>query len=379
LSDKTPPSAAPRVVIIGGGYAALAAAITLRQQAPASRVILLAPRKAHIKLTRLHGTLGYSLLRLCVCYEDLGKRFGFQFVQAKLKFNADSLAYWQKHGVVADALRIPFDYVIVATGAAPVAVGQAERLLDVRDFCTNRGQVLVKRLCAERGEVAWISVIGGGATGMQFLFELLAYARRHALRPVRLRLVDYEAHVLGQFPPRFDGYAQERMAAAGIDYWPNTALLRQEGETLVLANRQGGPEISVPSQFSLQCLGVRPSPLLIEANCYGQAQVLGEIFDRVFAAGDCARFAGAGANSLSAQVALKKGRLVALNVLNHAAGRALQAYDYIEQGYCVSLGSKDAIGWLETPEHIITGWPALATKKAAETRYDLMLLGVYQI
>lgn len=384
LPDKTPPSRnpAPHIIIIGGGYAALAAAFTLRQQAPASRITLLAPRKAHIKLTRLHETLRYSLLRLCVRYEDLGGRFGFQFVQAKLKFNLDSLAHWQKQDVLAaaDALRIPFDYVILATGAAPItAAGQAERLLGVGDFCVNRGQVLVEKLCAERGGPAWISVIGGGATGIQFLFELSGYARRRALRPVHLRLVNYESQVLGQFPRRFHDYARERMAQAGIAYLPNTALLRQEGESLILAHRGGRGEFSVPSQLSLQCLGVRPSPLTIETNRYGQAVVQTDGLERVFAAGDCARFAGTGANTPSAQVALRKGRLVALNVLNHTAGLALQAYDYIEQGYCVSLGAKDAIGWLETPAHIVTGWPALAAKKAAETRYDLMLAGVSQI
>ncbi len=367
-----------RILILGGGYAALSAAFTLHSQAPESRITLIAPRKAHIKLTRLHETLRYSLRHLCVRYDELGKRLGFQFIQAKLKFDTGSLLRWHRQGfLVLDSVEIPFDYLIVATGASPVGDGDRDRILGINDFCLNQAQTMLRNLCESQGKRANLSVIGGGATGIQFLFELSAYIKRQARRPCKLRLVNYGPQVLSQFPARFHEYALERMRREGIEYLPNTALLRQEHETLVLAHRDGGEEIALPSQMSLQFLGVKPGPLLIETNGFGQVTLAGVVLDRVFAAGDCARFAGEGANTLSAQVAIRKGSVVAGNVLCHGIpGQEMEAYGYVEKGYFVSLGPADCIGWWGSQEHIVTGLPALAIKKAAETQYDLMLAGI---
>ncbi|CAG0997162.1 hypothetical protein GPROT1_03540 [Gammaproteobacteria bacterium] len=51
-------------------------------------------------------------------------------------------------------------------------------------------------------------------------------------------------------------------------------------------------------------------------------------------------------------------------------------YDYAEQGYFVSLGPSDAIGWLGNQDNILTGLSAVTLKKAAEAQYGLLLSGV---
>jgi NADH dehydrogenase len=377
--SKHNPAPCCRVVIIGGGYAALSAAITLHQQFPSSQVTLLAPRKAHIKATRLHETLRYSLLHLCVPYAELGKRFGFRFIQAKLKFTPENLLRWQHQAFIStNSENLPFDYLIIATGATPIASAPADNLLNIGDFFSNRAQTRLKEFCTHR-RPAYISVIGGGASGIQFLFELAESLKHHKNRFIKLRLITHSATVLNMLPRPFHDYVYARIRQNGIDYLPNTSFIRQEGENLILATQDSGLELSLPSALSLQCLGVKAYPIPIETNGYGQIIVQGQTLQTLFAAGDCARFSGSGANSLSAQVALRKGRAVALNLLNHATGRTLSAYDYREKGYFVGLGKADCIGWLGTPDNIKTGLPAMAIKKASETQYDLLLSGVYQI
>lgn len=368
---------APRIVILGGGYAALAAVSVFAKHAPHSLLTVIAPRKAHIKITQLHETLRYSLRRLCVPYAELGKRFGFNFIQAKLKFDTDSLMRWQHDGILRfDKQAIPFDYLLVTTGATHIAPEKTARVLGVSEFCLNQGQTLLRELCARKNGGINLSVVGGGATGIQFLFELSHYLQHNAARPWKLRLVNYEAEILGQFPERFRLYAYDKMARAGIEYVPDSAFIRQQDDTIVLAHRPSGTEFRLPSYLSLLFLGVRPNPFRIEANAFGQAIVNGASLDRVFTAGDCTRFAGTGANTLSAQVAVKKGGTVAANILALGRSAPMQAYDYVEQGYVVSLGPRDGIGWWQSPENIITGLPAAIIKASAEKQYDLLLGGL---
>lgn len=367
---------APRIVVLGGGYAALAAVSTLARQSPRSQITLIAPRKAHIKLTQLHETLRYSILRLCAPYGELAKRFGFRFVQAKLRFEPDNLKRWQqRRTLLLEKEEIPFDYLILATGANSPAPEQSDRLLTLNDFCLNHGQPLIRELRA-RGGKGEVTVVGAGATGIQFLFELSAYLRQGNGKGLRLRLVNFESRMLAQLPPPFHDYALERMRRENIDYLPETAFQRQEGGAIVLTPRGGGREFSLPSGLTLSFMGVRPSPFAIETDAFGRATGAGEPLERIFAAGDCARFAGPGANALSAQNAVRKGKLVAENLIRQIDRQPLATYDYAEQGYVVSLGPADAIGWVGHPGNIITGLPAVAAKKATEAKYGLMLSGI---
>lgn len=364
------PGHALRIVILGGGYAALAATITLARQAPDSRITLIAPRKAHLKITHLHETLRHSIRRLCVPYADLAQRFGFRFIQAKLRYEGESLPRWQqRRSLRLETEEIPFDYLILATGAQHITPDRQGQVLTVEDFCLNQAQPKILD-CCRRGAAA-LSVVGGGATGVQFLFELSHLLRR---QPGRLRLVNYESRVLGQFPRRFHDHVADLMREEGIEYLPGTAFKRQDGDAIVLARRDTAEEFRLPSCLSLVFLGVKPHPFPVETNAFGQAVAVGETLDRIFAAGDCSHFAGQGANTLSAQVAVRKGKTVAENLLRQ--GRGMVAYDYAEQGYVVSLGPSDAIGWLGSPENIITGLAAVSVKKAAEAQYDLLLAGI---
>lgn len=368
-------SQARRIVILGGGYAAMAAVISLAKHAPQCPVTLIAPRKVHIKITLLHETLRYSLGRICMPYAELAKRFGFRFIQGKLRFSPENLPCWQQRQTLRlGTTEIPFDYLILATGAKPLAPESSGRILTVDDFCLNQGQRVIQALSGREGLA--ISVVGGGATGVQFLFELSRLVKRKSAKACTLRLINYESRILGQFPQRFHDYGLERLQDAGIDYFPDTIFQCQEEDSVVLAHRESGKEFRLPSQLSLLFLGVKPNPFPIQTNAFGQVIANGETLERIFAAGDCARFTAPGANTPSAQSAIGKGQIVAQNVLRRSMGSDLKVYDHAERGYFVSLGASDGIGWLGQPENIFTGLPAVALKKASEAKYSLMLAGM---
>jgi NADH dehydrogenase len=365
-----------RVAVLGGGYAALATALSIRDQAPEAELTLMAPRQAHIKTTRLHESLRHSLRACCVLYADLARRFGFRFLQGKLRFDQDSLLRWQdRHYLQVGEEQVHFDFLVIATGARSAPQPPESSALTLDDFFLNRAQTQLQSLCARRGSSGVITVVGGGATGIQFLFEIAAFLRRIAPGRFRLRLVTLEPRLLTQFPGAFHKHVAARLTLENIDWLASTEFLAQEGTKLTVKPVKTPEPQILDSDLTLLFSGVRPDPLNIETDDFGRALAAGSPLTRIFAAGDCARFPPPGADTLSAQVAVRKGKLVANNVVSAAHGGPLTPYRYREQGYIVSLGPKDAIGWVGNKRKIVRGLPAVTLKAAIEQQYDLLLAG----
>lgn len=371
-----------RLIIAGGGYAGLAAVIAMKRALPDAAIYLIDPNTHHLKITHLHETFRRPLDEFRIPYRELAKRLDCNHIQAKLEFDKKTLQRWQQHKAIdQEGLQLAFDYLLIATGSKAIPLEKAPNVYDLDDFC-NRGANAIFREFIGRVRTAdcHISVVGGGASGIQFLFELLEKLRQQRVKTGRryhLRLIDDEARVLNQFPVGFDRYVRKRMAQERIDYIPNTFYVGQEGETIVLKKRETEQAFSLPSQLTLLFLGLQPYPELVQANAYGQVVVAGEALENVFAAGDCSRFMSSGANALSAQVAVHKAKHGVKNILRHAGPfRSLMPYSYQEIGYFVSLGPFDGIGWLGLKLNVVAGLPALMIKEAVEARFDLLLAGL---
>jgi NADH dehydrogenase len=97
----------------------------------------------------------------------------------------------------------------------------------------------------------------------------------------------------------------------------------------------------------------------------------------VFAAGDCSRYRLPGSNALTAQTAVRKGKLAARNILRHSGRiRLLEPYWHQDLGYVISLGPSDAVGWIALERNIVAGLPAAVVKEIVEAQYDLLLAGI---
>ncbi|MDX1653614.1 MAG: pyridine nucleotide-disulfide oxidoreductase, partial [Candidatus Competibacteraceae bacterium] len=215
-----------------------------------------------------------------------------------------------------------------------------------------------------------LTVVGGGATGTQFLFELDDWLRaRHQRCP--LNWVFREARPLAEFPAGFARYVTDKLQGrrGTIAVYPATAFLGQTGERLRLAGPQG--EFQRTSGLTLLFAGLEPV-VEFQADHFGRLWLDGEARPNLWGAGDGVRFPG-GFDALTAQAALRKGWRVAGNILAHGAGRAPTAYDYRPGGYFVSLGYGDGVGWLASRNIVLTGLAALAIKEASETALGLWL------
>ena len=371
-----------RVVIVGGGYAGLACALDLRKLAPRAELHLVDPGDAHVKQTRLHEALHRPLADLRVPFSELAGRYGFEHHRAALgddaAFDAEALRTWHDDGAVPLAgERLACDYLVIATGARPRLRAEASsRVADQLILREREGRAFVDSCLLEAdGDAAGATIVGGGASGVQYAFELAQVLRRRA-RGTPIRLIDSEDRLLSALPVSTHDYVAAQMQAAGISYLPRTAYLGQTSASLRVRHLDEDSEQSLPSALTLLFGGVEAYPFALRANRYGQVVVDGKTLVRVFAAGDCARYAARGLDALTAQAAVRKGKHVAANISRLHRGRPPVAYGFQELGYIVSMGSLDSVGWVLVRENIVRGAAATALRKVVEAQYDLFVDGL---
>lgn len=368
-----------KVVIAGGGYAGLAALTNLLQFAPDTDITLIDPKTQHLKITHLQETFRYPLADLLVPFADIEHRYGCRHILATVNCDQSALeSYQDKRQLVVNGEMIDFDYLIVASGCESRENdhGNTGNILNLRDFTTVSGSDLLTKLL-DRDDVPQlpVSVVGGGATGLQFLFEIKQFLDR-IRHKVELRLIHAGEHVLEQFPAGFGAYAESRMRDMNIAFYPSTYYREQQNGKILLTDKVTEKQFELPSSLTLLFLGKRQRNIFT-ANAFGQVIVNQKPLPNIFVAGDCSYYQSPGSNTLTAQSAVRKGKLVARNVLRHAGFPGLlEPYLHHELGYVVSLGPSDAVGWLVAEGNLITGIPALTIKEIVEAQYDLLLTGI---
>jgi NADH dehydrogenase len=368
-----------RVIVAGGGYAGLSALAVLRAQRPDAQLTLIDPRVHHLKITRLHETFRRPLSACQVPYAALAGRWGFRHIQAAVPFDLPLLGQCNaERALDLDGLMLEFDYLLIATGSPfrSLSLDRAEPVLDLGDFMAMAGaDLLAERLAAQESGTRWLTVVGGGASGVQFLFEIAQFIKARRL-PCRLRLVDTGAAPLTQFGPELGRYVLAKLAELDIAFHPRQRFKGQDQGQAFLENLDDGTPTGLPSDLALLFVGKSPQSCL-EVNWFGQVMSGGTALERVYAAGDCSRHRPPGTNTLSAQTALRKGRLAARNILRHAGPvPLLEPYLHRDLGYVVSLGPSDAVGWLGLERCVVAGSAAALAKETAEAQYELLLAGI---
>lgn len=366
-----------KVVIIGGGYAGIAALTTLLRYAPDTRITIIDPRMQHIKITHLHETFRYPLTDLQVSFADIEKRYGCRHISASVHLDTDELQKCQEtKQLVLNEEIISFDYLLIASGCESRASDCFNNVLTLQDFITSTGsELLTKLLNVNQQSEQSISVVGGGATGIQFLFEIKQFLNRIRSKAT-LRLIHSGQHVLEQFPKGFSTYVQSRMQEMDIEFYPNTYYRGQHSSKILLTDKPTQKKIELSSGVSILFLG-KQQQNICTANAFGQIISEQKTLPNIFVAGDCSVYQSLGSTALTAQSAVRKGKLAARNILRHSGFLGLlEPYLHHDLGYVVSLGSADAIGWLGSESNLITGIPALAIKELVETQYDLLLVGI---
>jgi NADH dehydrogenase len=319
-------------------------------------------------------------------YVQLAQRLGFRFLRAAPTFSARTLTSWhqQRRVSVADEA-LSFDFLVLATGAAPASLKagrlhlqQPGNVLDLVRLRSEGALPEVTRMLQETSpRDRAITIVGAGPTGMQFLFELDDHLRARR-EDCLIHLVNTDTRLLPALPDTFHHCVVEKIASRGGSIWPHLGqrFLIQDEKKATWRDEKTGEIQHHDSQLTILAGGVVPQPLALDTNRYGQVMLGGSLLPAIFAAGDCAHYAGGGLNAMTAQAAVRKGKLVAENIRRLHGGEAPAAYDYHALGYFLSLGPLDGVGWLGSPQTVLSGASAFVIKSAVEKQFQLFMRGV---
>jgi NADH dehydrogenase len=363
------PEHRPRVVIVGGGFGGLAAAKALRR-APVD--VILIDRTNH----HLFQPLLYQVATSALAPAQIGSplRGILRRQRNTTVFLAEVTAVdmGERNVVVRSAdradLRIPYDYLVLATGASHSYFGHEEfehfapGLKSLADAVAIRNRILQAFEQAETEEdplrhrdLLTFVLVGAGATGVEMAGALAVLVRttlRSEFRRIdplsaRIVLVDMANRVLGAFAEDLSSAARRRLERLGVEVRLGHGVDRIDEDGIVVAGER------IASRTVIWTAGVAPSPagkwLAVETDRAGRVKVQSDLrvpgHPNIFVVGDTASLQQDGKPLPGvAQVALQQGRYAGALIERRASGRpAPRPFRYFDKGNMAVVGKGFAI------------------------------------
>ena len=353
----------PRVVIIGGGFGGLNAAQALRD----------APVDITIIDRHLFQPLLYQVATASISPADIAQPIRTilrkqENVSTVLLAEAKSIDLAQQE-VVLDEGRVPYDYLVIATGARHSYFGHddweafAPGLKSLEDALEIRSRIFVafeeaERTDddAERDRLMTFVVVGGGPTGVE-LAGALGEISRHTLTrgeykridPTWARIYLFEAgpRILASFPERLSKRALKELNQLGVRVQTSTPVTDIDADGVQVGEKK------IRAATVLWAAGVAASPLVKSLGApldrAGRVDVLPDLsipdHPNVFVIGDLASLAGEDGRPLPgvAQVAIQQGKWAAANIVRTIEGQEREPFHYDNKGDMATIGRNKAI------------------------------------
>jgi NADH dehydrogenase FAD-containing subunit len=374
----------PNIVIVGGGFGGLAAAKALRKT-PA-RVLLLDRSNHHLFQPLLYqvatsvltpGQIASPIRTILrgqanttvVLAEVSGIDSQARCVIARAVDAGDD----DDGGDDEEAVRIPYDYLILATGVSHNYFGRDEfaafapGLKSLADAVQIRNNVLgaFERAEAEvdpgrHRDLLTFVLIGAGPTGVELAGAIAVLVRatlRSEFRRIdpaaaRIVLIDAGKRVLGTFAEHLSEAAMKRLETLGVEVRLGHAVDTIDDDGVVVAGER------VASKTVIWTAGVTPSPagkwLGAETDRAGRVRVRPNLsvpgHPEIFVIGDTASLDDSEGKPLPgvAQVAMQQGRYVGTLIHRMRTGRAKpderqRPFRYFDKGTMAVVGKGFAV------------------------------------
>lgn len=373
MSDQ----AVPRVVIIGGGFGGLSAAVSLKG-APVE-ILLIDRRNHHVFQPLLYqvATAGLSPGDIAAPIRWILRH------QANVRVWMGEITSIDpdRRVVLLDDGEAPYDYLIVAAGATHAYFGHDEwrhfapGLKTLEDALDMRRRVLMAFEKAEREtdravqrRMLTFVVVGGGPTGVE-LAGALSEISRHALandfrdidpESARVILIEGGPRLLAAYQEDMSAFAKRALERLGVNVWTGSIVTNvTEGQVHV-----GGETIEAGT--ILWAAGVSASPL--GASLGAPTDRAGRVFvnddltvpghPEVSVIGDLAALKQADGTWLPgvAQVAIQQGRHAGRNLRRVLQGQPTQPFVYRNLGNLATIGRNSAVA--ELPRWRFKGYGA---------------------
>jgi NADH dehydrogenase len=367
----------PRVVIVGGGFGGLSAAKDLAKQP--FEITLIDRNNHHLFQPLLYqvATAGLSPADIASPIRHIvsGQR------NLKVMLAEVSGVDLARKEVIADDRRVPYDYLVLATGARHAYFGHddwaafAPGLKTLDDATSLRRRILLAFERAEneddadeRARLLTFVVIGGGPTGVEMAGAIAELAKRALAsdfrsidpRSARIILVEAASRVLTPFDEKLSEAARRSLEQLGVEVRLGAAVTDCSEEGVRLG------DAFISTRTIIWAAGVMASPagrwLGAETDRAGRVKVRGDLsvpgHPEVFVIGDTAAVNDAEGTMLPgvAPVAKQQGQYVARALIARREGRTVPAFRYRDYGTLATVGRSRAVAQFGKLK--VSGWLA---------------------
>ncbi len=360
----------PHIVILGAGFGGLYTFLNLRKLVSAHQAdITIINKTNHFLFTPLlHevATGGLAHHQVVESIREITYKKGARVHVAEVR-NINT----SHKTVETDITSIPYDYLVIATGArtefydVPGASEKTLTLKTLRDAITIRNRIIdaFERAVdvhdvTERQKLLTFVLVGGGATGVELAAEVSEFFH-HAFKKflcgkvapedVSIHIVTSDSNLLRVFNVGIQKQAYKILKRVGVQVHTGVRVTAVDDNGVTL-----GDGSKIDSKLVIWVAGVKPNIPPIDAQVTsstsrgrilidGHLRVIG--LDQVFALGDVATFEETFL-PMHAQLAVQEAPIVARNISAAMRNRSLKKFKYQPIGDLVSLGRWQAIGYV---------------------------------
>ncbi|WP_237275012.1 NAD(P)/FAD-dependent oxidoreductase [Tenacibaculum ovolyticum] len=362
-----PQTSFPRIVIIGGGFAGLAAARGLEEQE--LQVVLIDKHNYHTFQPLLYQVATGGLEPDSIAF-PLRKRFNdvenFYFRLAEV-VNVDE----QSNTIKTTIGDLEYDELIIATGSTTNFFGNTNiekyamemksvpQALNIRSLVLeNFEEALLETDLDKRRALMNFVIVGGGPTGVE-LAGALAEMKKGILpkdypdldiRQMKINLIQSSGELLKGMSSKASEKAEDFLIKLGVDVWKDLRVLDYDGTTVTTNGHDNfnaetviwaaGVKGKVIDGLQQQCLVERANRFKVDE----YNKVIG--YDNVYAVGDVACMQTKEyeyGHPMMAQPAIQQGSLLAKNILAKFKGKKQKVFKYNDKGSMATIGRNKAV------------------------------------
>lgn len=374
MSDSSSPLR--RVVIIGAGFGGLSAAKALGGKPVEVTLVDRANHYLFQPLLYQVATAGLSPANIAQPIRSiLRKHRNIEVLMADV-----TAIDWAQKQITAGERQIPYDHLIVATGARHSYFGHPEweqfapGLKTLDDALDIRRRLLISFEKAEattdpveREHLLTFVVVGAGPTGVEMAGAISEIARQTMLSDfrnidpaeTRVLLLDAADRVLPTFDPKLSAQAEDQLKHLKVDVRLKVSVQGVSAEGVTTANGM------IFARTVIWAAGNSASPLVkqLPGTCdrAGRIQVTPELnlpdHPEIYVIGDTSHCTGKDGKPLPgvSPVAMQQGKCAVKNILARIKGESPQAFNYWDRGSMATIGRNRAVadahfikfsGWL---------------------------------
>jgi len=352
-----------KVVIVGGGFGGIEAAKELRH---ASVEVTVVDRQNH----HCFQPLLYQVATAALSPADVA--WPIRHILRKQKNATVLMAEVRaidttKRQVETHTVSIPYDYLVLATGAAHSYFGHDEwaevapGLKRIEDATRIRRRILIafERAelavdAAERLRLLTFVIVGGGATGVEMAGAISEVARQslamdfRRIDPTTARIVLIEAgpRIMPTLPPNLSDYVRRTLIKKGVEVLSTTRVVSCDEHGVDLEHGR------LDADTIIWAAGVVASPaarwLDVQHDRAGRVSVRADLsvpaHPNIFVVGDTANVADQPGIPGTAAAAKQMGSYVGRLIAAHASRRPLPSpFRYRHKGDLATIGRQAAV------------------------------------